>query len=248
MKDLTLTQKTIYDRTHKSRTRNMAYVASYLRSLQTSMSEDSISRIVTCFDTDLLFREDPPLHLIYLFGYMQVIRLHFPEAYNKVKSAFAHYLAPHTALKSPQLVGIAVDEVLKSAETEEYSVSSAFSIAENIKKQTELQGMTQTMQMAYLLTALVNAFGDCPVLCFDRKRHRRALQEKRAGVKSTHDSPIRQVYLALRWQLLTTWTNRGSKTKRRVNYFKKEKTVIDFDGQEQEQKVQQKQEFNFDWI
>ena len=242
---LTLRQQEVYDRTHKSRERHMDYVASYLRSLPERMSEESINRIVTCFDTDLIFRKEQPLHLFYLFGYMQAMRLNFPDAYSKLQDGFAHYLAPHTESKAKQVSATALDEVLKSSGNADYTVSSAFSIAENIKNQAGVLGKTTRHRTAHLMFALVNAFGDCGVLCFDRIRHRRALENQNIEVLSYHDTPLRQAFMVCRWHLAPTWGNKSVTLKTTGDNFKKNKNPIVFDV---EQKEQEKQGDIADWL
>lgn len=247
-KHLTLRQQEVYDRTHKSRERHMNYVASYLRSLPEKMSEESINRIVTCFDTDLLFREEPPLYLVGLFGYMQAVRLHFPDAYLKLQKAFAQYLAPHTESRLPRVSALALDEVLKSSVDVDYTMSSAFSIAENIKKQTGVIGKSSIHRNAHILFALVNAFGDCGFLCFDRVRHRRALESKNVEVRDYHDTPLRQAFMVLRWHLAPSWGGKTPKLKasvKKVDNFKKNKNPVVFDA---EQNSQEKQGDIADWL
>ena len=243
--NLTLRQQEVYSRTHKSRERNMNYVASYLRSLPEKMSEESINRIVNCFDTDLLFRKEPPLHLVYLFGYMQAMRLCFPAAYLKLQVAFAHHLAPHTESRNTRIPALALDEILKASGDMDYTVSSAFSIAENIKSQSEVIGKSLNHRNAHLMSALVNAFGDCGVLCFDRARHRRALENQIVDVKYYHDTPLRQAFMVLRWHLATTWGGKTVRLKEIVSNLKKEKRRIDFDT---EQNKQEKQGDIADWL
>lgn len=242
---LTLRQQEVYSRTHKSRERHMNYVASYLRSLPEKMTEESINRIATCFDTDLLFREEPPTHLVCLFGYMQAMRLYFPEAYLKLQERFAYYLAPHTESRDQHVSAIALDEILKGSGDTNYTVSSAFSIAENIKIQAGVIGKLKNHRDAHLLFALVNAFGDCGVLCFDRAKHRQALENQTIEVRDYHDTPLRQVFMVLRWHLAPTWGGKRTKLKETVNNFKEKKRLIDFNGK---QNSQEKQGDIADWL